>query len=60
LFAHAAFAQLDWVMEIQREDGPAMKTTRCPITIDGERYKARLGAPRVGQHTEQIAREFNL
>ena len=60
LFEHAAFAQLDWVMEIQRENGPAMKTTRCPITIDGERFKSRLGAPRTGQHTEQIAREFDL
>lgn len=60
LFAHEAFAQLDWVMEIQREDGPAMKTTRCPITIDGVRFKSKLGAPRIGQHTEKIAKEFNL
>jgi len=60
LFRHAAFAELDWVMEVQREDGPTMKTTRCPITIDGVRYKSKLGAPRVGQHTEKIAREFNL
>ena len=47
-------------MEVQREDGPAMKTTRCPITIDGVRFKSPLGAPRVGQHTEKIAQEFNL
>lgn len=60
LFEHAAFAELDWVMEIQREDGPVMKTTRCPITIDGVRFKSRLGAPRVGQHTGEIAQEFNL
>jgi len=60
LFHHAAFAQLDWVMEVQREDGPTMKTTRCPITIDGVRFKSPLGAPRVGQHTEKIAQEFNL
>jgi len=60
LFSHAAFAQLDWVMEIRREDGPAMKTTRCPITIDGVRFKSPLGAPRVGQHTETIAKEFGL
>jgi len=31
-----------------------------PITIDGERYKSKIGAPRVGQHTEKIANEFNL
>ncbi|MFM2081529.1 MAG: hypothetical protein RL380_220 [Verrucomicrobiota bacterium] len=60
LFRHAAFAELDWVMEVQREDGPTMKTTRCPITIDGIRFKAKLGAPRVGQHTEKIAKEFGL
>jgi len=60
LFQHAAFAELDWVMEVQREDGPKMKTTRCPITIDGARFKSKLGAPRVGQHTEKIAREFGL
>jgi len=60
LFQHPAFAELDWVMEVQREDGPTMKTTRCPITIDGERYKSKIGAPRVGQHTEKIANEFNL
>ena len=60
LFQHAAFAELDWVMEVQREDGPMMKTTRCPITIDGVRFKSGLGAPRVGQHTEKIAKEFDL
>jgi len=60
LFQHAAFAELDWVMEIEREDGPKMKTTRCPITIDGERFKSKLGAPRVGQHTDKIAKEFGL
>jgi crotonobetainyl-CoA:carnitine CoA-transferase CaiB-like acyl-CoA transferase len=60
LFSHAAFAQLDWVMEVEREDGPTMKTTRCPITIDDVRFKSRVGAPRVGQHTERIAREFGL
>jgi len=45
---------------VQREDGPAMKTTRCPITIDGARFKSQLGAPRVGQHTEKIVKEYGL
>jgi crotonobetainyl-CoA:carnitine CoA-transferase CaiB-like acyl-CoA transferase len=60
LFQHAAFAELDWIMEVQREDGPPMKTTRCPITIDGTRFKSQLGAPRVGQHNERIVKEFYL
>lgn len=55
-----AFRALDFVQEVVRDDGPALRTTRCPITIDGERYTARRGAPRVGQHTRQIQAEFAL
>jgi crotonobetainyl-CoA:carnitine CoA-transferase CaiB-like acyl-CoA transferase len=55
-----AFKSLDWVQEIVRDDGPVMRTTRCPITIDGQRLTSRRGAPRVGQHTEQIQMEFSL
>lgn len=55
-----AFKALDWVQEIERDDGPVMRTTRCPITIDGQRLTSRRGAPRVGQHTHQIQLEFKL
>jgi CoA:oxalate CoA-transferase len=37
-----------------------LKTTRCPIRIDDEILKSAQHAPRVGEHTEQIAREFSL
>jgi CoA:oxalate CoA-transferase len=55
-----AFRALDFVQDVTREGGPTLRTTRCPITIDGERYIAPLGAPRVGQHTAQIQGEFKL
>lgn len=55
-----AFRQLDWEQEITREDGPTLRTTRCPITIDGQRFKSSLGAPRVGQHSAAIRAEFGL
>lgn len=55
-----AFKVLDWVQEVTRDDGPTLRTTRCPISIDGERFKSSRGAPRVGQHTEQIQTEFAL
>jgi CoA:oxalate CoA-transferase len=55
-----AFRDLQFVQEVVRDDGPALRTTRCPITIDGERYTARRGAPRVGQHTAAIQAEFAL
>lgn len=55
-----AFKALDFVQEIMRDDGPTMRTTRCPITIDGERFQSPRGAPRVGQHTAAIQTEFSL
>jgi crotonobetainyl-CoA:carnitine CoA-transferase CaiB-like acyl-CoA transferase len=40
--------------------GAALKTTRCPIRIDGGRLTAPRGTPKVGEHTAAIRREFNL
>ena len=60
LWRTEAFSQLDFVQEVTRDDGPTLRTTRCPITIDGERFKSSRGAPRVGQHTAVIQQEFAL
>lgn len=55
-----AFRALEFEQTITRDDGPSLRTTRCPITIDGEKFTAARGAPRVGQHTQQIQQEFSL
>ena len=60
LWETEAFRALDFIQEVTRDDGPTLRTTRCPITIDGERYTASRGAPRVGQHTTAIQTEFSL
>ena len=60
LWETEAFKQLDWVQEVTRDDGPTLRTTRCPIPIDGQRLTSPRGAPRVGQHTRQIQTEFSL
>ena len=60
LWQTEAFKVLDFEQVVTRPDGPSLKTTRCPIRIDGQVYKSPLGAPRVGQHTESIAREYSL
>jgi CoA:oxalate CoA-transferase len=60
LWQTEAFRALDFEQVVTREDGPPLKTTRCPIRIDGQIYKAPLGAPRVGQHTDRINEEFAL
>lgn len=37
-----------------------LKTTRCPIRVDGHVLKSTKGAPALGEHTIAIAKEFNL
>jgi crotonobetainyl-CoA:carnitine CoA-transferase CaiB-like acyl-CoA transferase len=54
------------VIKIERPDGGqppqgvTLKTTRCPIRIDSEILKSSVGTPAIGQHTEEIIREFAL
>lgn len=55
-----AYRAIDFEQTVVRENAPALKTTRCPIRVDGEIYKSPLGAPRVGQHTTDICEEFAL
>ena len=59
LFQHDAFKALDFLQEISRGEARLI-TTRCPIRIDGQVFKSGLGAPRVGEHTDGILREFEL
>lgn len=60
LWQTEAFKALDFEQAVTRDDGPTLRTTRCPITIDGERFKSARGAPRVGQHTSALQAEFDL
>jgi len=62
LFAHDAFHSLDMIQTVVREPdsqpGTTMRTTRCPIRIDGELLTSSLAAPRIGEHNQLIAQEF--
>jgi CoA:oxalate CoA-transferase len=60
LLAHPAFAALDATQDVYGASGEALRTTRCPIQIDGKTLKAKRGAPRLGQHTAEIIAEFAL
>lgn len=55
-----AYQALDWEQTVTLAGGSEMKTSRCPIRIDGAIYKSPQSAPRVGQHTESIRKEFRL
>ena len=47
-------------MEVQTTGGSVIKTTRCPIKIDGTYLLSKTGAPVLGQHTQIINREFSI
>ncbi len=60
LTTHPAYHALDMEQTVFRSDGLAMKTTRIPMRFEGERYANPIGSPKVGEHTDSIAKEFNL
>lgn len=60
LFAHEGFQVLDMVQEVRRPGAESVKTTRCPIRIDGERLKSAKGSPRVGEDNARIEETFAL
>ncbi|WP_199613665.1 CaiB/BaiF CoA transferase family protein [Paenibacillus alkalitolerans] len=60
LIRHDGFQVLDIVQQIARPGGAPLRTTRCPIRINGERLKSPKWAPSVGEHNESIRTEFGL
>lgn len=60
LFAHQAFKSLDMVQTVNSRPTAALRTTRCPIRIDGEILTSPLAAPRIGEHNQLLVDEFDL
>jgi CoA:oxalate CoA-transferase len=60
LCASEAFQQLAMVQTLRDGRGIEILTTRLPIRMDGNPLTSERLAPRVGQHTETIQREFGL
>jgi CoA:oxalate CoA-transferase len=60
LSASKAFSQLAMIQTLTDGRGIEILTTRLPIRLDGGLLTSERLAPRVGQHTETIQREFGL
>ena len=63
LVEHEGFAAIDMAQDVTRAglDGGApvtIRTTRSPLRFDGRTNKVAAGAPRLGEHTEALRREF--
>jgi crotonobetainyl-CoA:carnitine CoA-transferase CaiB-like acyl-CoA transferase len=60
LCASEAFRQLEMLQTLTDGRGIEILTTRLPIRLDGGLLTSQRIAPRVGQHTETIQKEFGL
>jgi CoA:oxalate CoA-transferase len=60
LCATEAFQQLAMLQSLRDGRGIEILTTRIPIRLDGGLLTSERLAPRVGQHTDKIQREFGL
>lgn len=60
LMQSEGFGILDMLQTVEREDNVSILTTRSPIRVNGERPKFVRAAPRVGEHTAAIIKEFGI
>jgi crotonobetainyl-CoA:carnitine CoA-transferase CaiB-like acyl-CoA transferase len=58
LFEHDGFKALDMVQSVGRGTEREMRTTRCPIRINGELMLSGRAAPRIGEHNAEIVAEL--
>ena len=60
MLEHEGFKVLDMLQKIKRSDGLSIETLRCPIRFNDQIFKSEVAAPKIGQHTKDIQKEFNL
>ena len=54
------FEALDMLQTVTREDCVSLVTTRSPLRIDGVRARTERAAPRIGEQSLAIRKEFDL
>jgi crotonobetainyl-CoA:carnitine CoA-transferase CaiB-like acyl-CoA transferase len=60
LLNHEGYKALQMDQQVETKDGRTIKTTRCPIRIDGKRLYSKKEAPKVGEDNRIIEENFNL
>jgi len=57
---HPGYEGLEMEQVVFFGNGFKMKTTRCPIRVDGKRLTSPMGAPSLGEHNVEIEKRFGL
>ena len=60
LLQSEGFKVLDMLQTVERDDNVSILTTRSPIRVNGQRAKFDRAAPRIGEHSDAIRKEFGL
>jgi crotonobetainyl-CoA:carnitine CoA-transferase CaiB-like acyl-CoA transferase len=60
LINHDGYKTMKMEQEVIRGNNVIMKTTRCPVRVDGERLTSSMGAPSLGQHNLEIEKQFQI
>lgn len=58
LVGHAGFAALELTQQIENPEHGLMRTTRCPLRVDGAVLTSPRGAPALGADNEEILRRL--
>jgi CoA:oxalate CoA-transferase len=51
---------LEMEITVKTSNGLKIKTTRCPIRVDGKILQSGIGAPALGEHNNEIDEQFGL
>jgi crotonobetainyl-CoA:carnitine CoA-transferase CaiB-like acyl-CoA transferase len=60
LVKEEGYRVLEMEVTVKTSNGLSVKTTRCPLRVDGELMLSERGAPMLGEHNEEIDRQFGL
>lgn len=60
LLQQVGYKVLNMELKVKTSNGLSLKTTRCPIRVDGKIAVSERGAPLLGEHNELIDVQFGL
>lgn len=60
LVKEEGYKLLNMEITVKTSNGLSVKTTRCPIRVDGKLLVSEKGAPLLGEHNEEVDAQFGL
>jgi CoA:oxalate CoA-transferase len=60
LVKEEGYRVLNMELTVKTNNGTTIKTTRCPIRIDGKILQSETGAPTLGEHNKEIELKYNI